>query len=184
MKDVENTLSDELKEQLNIATLFHGLLFAYQKTARNILGSGSEVFVQPTLDILARISEKQDSWLFKHHSMEEAANAFLNMLLKAKAIKSFCFKKTGREKYVLNIDGCVWAKHIHKELQPRDATCPYALVIMAIYRKYSGEKVEETESRYMEEGTETEIRPLFAAPASLETGILEMNSNQPLKNKS
>ncbi len=148
---------------LNIGTLFHGLLFAYQKAAKNVLGSGCEVFVQPTLEILANINDEYNLGLFKDKTLEKAVASFSKMLLNANAVKKITFKDMGSGKYLLRVDGCAWAKHIHKELKPKDVTCPFALIVMAIYRKYSGEKVEETESRYFEEGTETEIRPFNPA---------------------
>lgn len=146
--------------QMDIATLFHGLLFAYQKAAKDVLGSGCEVFVQPTLEILAKIYDQK---LFRGKTLEEAVASFSEMLLKARALRKISFEKVGSERYLLRIDGCAWAKHVHKELKPKDVTCPLALIVMAIYRKYSGEKIEETESKYFEEGNETEIRPFNPA---------------------
>jgi hypothetical protein len=144
--------------QLSIAALFHGLLFAYQKATKDVLGSGCEVFVHPTLEILKEIDGKEGLHLFKNGSLDEAIGAFSNMLLEAKAVREFSFKKVGHEKYLLKIDGCIWARHIHEMLKPKDVTCPLALVVMAIFRKHIGDKVEESESKYLTEGTETEIK--------------------------
>jgi hypothetical protein len=151
-------MGSEESAWLNVGTLLHGLLFAYQKATKDLLGSGCEVFVQPTLDILAKIHDKDDLKLFRGKTLEEAVASFSKMLTNAKVVRGITFEKTGPEKYLLRIGGCAWAKHIHKELEPKDVTCPLALIVMAIYRKYSGQKVEETESKYLEEGTETEIR--------------------------
>jgi len=165
-------LPSEDAEQLNLATLFHGLLFAYQKATKDILGSGCEVFLHPTLEILGKIDEKKGTPLPKAGSLDEAVAAFSDMLLRTKAVKGFSFKKVGHEKYLLRIDGCTWARHIHKMLEPKDVTCPLALIVMAIYRKHIGDKVEESESKYLEEGTETEIKP-FHKILWVETSPLE-----------
>lgn len=146
--------------QLDIGTLLHGLLFAYQKATKDALGSGCEVFLRPTLEILAKIHYEE---IFRGRTLGEAVASFSEMLLKGRVVEKISFEKIGSEKYLLRIDGCVWAKRIHKELKPKDVTCPFALIVMAIYGKYSGEIVEETESKYFEEGTETEIRPFNPA---------------------
>lgn len=152
-------MSSKETEEMSIATLFHGLLFAYQKATKEMLGSGWEAFVHPTLEILARIDERSGSRLVRAKSLEEAMGSFSDMLLRLKAVKKICFEKIGKDKYLLKIDGCAWAKHVHEELKPKDVTCPLALVVMAIYKRYTGNKVEETESKYFAEGTETVIRP-------------------------
>jgi hypothetical protein len=161
--------------QLNIGTLFHGLLFAYQKATKDILGSGSEVFVQPMIQILEGIYDEKGIQLFKDRNLEDAVASFSEMLEEGKIVKEVSFKKVGRARYLLKIDGCIWARHIHKELKPKDATCPIALIVMAIYSKYSHEKVEETESTYYEDGTETEIKS-FNPASTWRTSVVEQTT--------
>jgi hypothetical protein len=171
-------MGSEESTQLDIAELFHGLLFAYEKAARNVLGSGCEVFVQPTLEILQKIYDKKGLKLFQGKSLDEAVASFSKMLLEAKLVKRIGFDRIGQDKHLLKIDGCAWAKHIHRELKPKDATCPLALIVMAIYRKYLGEKVEEAESKYLAEGTETIIKPFYAAAVTFETESLKATSGK------
>jgi hypothetical protein len=148
--------------ELNIGTLFHCLLFAQQKAIRDALGSGSEAFVQPMLEILAKVAMEGDVKIFEFENVEEAVASFSKMLVDSGIVKNVNFRKTGQNRYLLKVEGCAWAKHIHKELEPKDVTCPFALIVMAMHRKYSREKVEETDSKYLADGTETEIRPLFS----------------------
>ena len=175
-------MSFEKDAQMNVATLFHSLLFAYEKAARKVLGSGCEVFVHPTLEILDKISEEQHLQLFAGTSLEEAVASFSKMLEQGKIVRKVGFRKIGPERYLLKIDGCAWAKHIHKELRPKDATCPYALIVMAIYRRYMGGKAEETESKYCEDGNETEIKPFHAATVSFGIKSLELVAEESLTN--
>ena len=156
------SMNPESSVQLKIATLFHGLLFAYQKGVKNVLGSGSEVFVQPMLEILERVSIESEWRIFESGNLDEAVASFCRMLVEGHVVKNIRLVQARSNRYLLKVDGCVWAKRIHEELQPKDVTCPIALILMSIYRRYTNEKVEETESRYLREGTETEIKPLFS----------------------
>lgn len=153
-------VSEETKIMLDVGTLFHNLLFAYEKAVKAILGSGEAVFVHPTLEILKRIDEKRDSRLIEGESLEEAWSNLSNFFLHGNVVKEFSFKKVGPGKYVLRVDGCIWARHIHEELNPKDVTCPYALIAMSIFQKFTGKKVKVAESTYFKEGTETVIEPL------------------------
>jgi len=47
----------EYTEALDVGTLLHNLLFAYQKAVTGVLGEGQEVFYHPTIDILLKIEE-------------------------------------------------------------------------------------------------------------------------------
>ena len=152
------TLSAAEVGQMSVATLFHGLLFAYQKATKEILGSGCEVFLHPTLEILEKISGAGDPQLSTCENLEEAVNAFSNMLHKANVVENLSLTKIEPERYLLKVQGCAWARHIHRQLEPKDVTCPMALVVMAMFKKCIGDKVEETESHYLEDGTETEIK--------------------------
>ena len=155
-------MKTKVSAELNIGTLFHCLLFAQQKTIQDALGSGSEAFIQPMLEILARVGREGGVRIFRFKNLDEAVASFSRMLVEGGIIKNVKFTETGQNRYLLKVEGCAWARHIHKELEPKDVTCPMALIFMAMYRKYLGEKVEETGSKYLEDGTETEIKPLFS----------------------
>jgi len=153
-------VSEETAVMLDIGTLFHNLLFAYEKAVKEILGSGKAVFVHPTLEILKKIDEKRGSRLMEGENLEEAWTNLSNFFSQGNVVKEFSFKKIGPEKYVLRVDGCIWASHIHEELSPKDVTCPFALIAMSIFQKFTSKKVKVTESAYFKKGTETIIESL------------------------
>ena len=70
------------------------------------------------------------------------------------------FEKLTPKRYILHVDGCVWAPHIHRELKPRDVTCPFALIAMAIFEEVLKGKVKVADSEYYENGTKTRIELL------------------------
>ena len=75
-------------------------------------------------------------------------------------VKKFRFEKLGPERYVVRVDGCVWAGHIHEELKPKDVTCPFALLAMSIFEKVLNGKVRVADSEYFKTGTRTRIELL------------------------
>ena len=145
---------------MDVATLFHSLLFAYQKSVKELLGSGSAIFVHPTIETLNKVERKKGLNLLQAKSLDEAYANLSNFFLKTGVVNGFDFKKVSPEKYVLKVDGCMWASHIHEELKPEDVTCPLALLAMAVFEKVTGRKVKVADSLYLQTGTETPIEPL------------------------
>ena len=158
--DTGALLSEESLYALDAGALFHCLLFAYQKAVKEILGSGCSVFVHPTLDLLKKIDMKRNLNLIKGKNLDETWRNLSEFFLKANLVKEFSFRKTGPRKYVLRVNGCLWARHIHEELKPKDVTCPYALIAMAAFEKATGKRVKLADSKYLKEGTETIIESM------------------------
>ncbi|MCL6579119.1 MAG: hypothetical protein K6T73_06990 [Candidatus Bathyarchaeota archaeon] len=152
-------MSEERLYMFDVAALFHCLLFAYQKNVEKILGSGSAIFIHPTLELLAKIDMKRGLNLIRGKGVEETWDNLSSFFLKSSVVKEFSFRKVDAERFVLRVDGCVWARHVHGELEPKDVPCPLALVAMAAFEKMSGKKVRVADSEYFEEGTETVIEP-------------------------
>ena len=153
-------MAEEQKYMLDIGTIMHNLFFSYQKSLRNVLGTGSEVFVDPTLNLLLNIEEEDRLKLVSSKTLEEALKNFGDFLVKSKVVHSCDVEKTGEEKYAFKINECVWAGHIHKTIEPKDVVCPWGLVAMALYKKFTGNTVNERESTYYSNGSETVLEPL------------------------
>jgi len=80
---------------LDIATMFHSLLFAYQKSVKELLGSGSAIFVHPTIETLNKIEKKRGLNLFQGKSLDEVYANPSNFFLKTGVVKEFTFEKVG-----------------------------------------------------------------------------------------
>ena len=150
---MEKVLEDRLKAEL----LFHVLLFSYQKVVRDILKTGSAIFVHPTLNAITEVSDKMGIDLIKGETVDEVFENYSKMLVGSGLVKGARFEKISPGKYMLNIDRCIYAKTIHAALKPKCSTCRYALVAMAILEKLSGRKAKLADSEFLEEGTKTVI---------------------------
>ncbi|MEM3626639.1 MAG: hypothetical protein QXZ25_01285 [Candidatus Bathyarchaeia archaeon] len=153
-------MKEEKLEEADIGTLLHAILFAYQKAVKDILGTGAAIFVHPVLDTMKRINEKAGVNLLKGRDIDEVFENMSVIMPTTGIIREFRFEKLAPERYVLHVDGCVWAPHIHEELKPKDVTCPFALMAMAVFEKTLKKKVKVTDSEYYKEGTKTLIEPL------------------------
>ena len=141
----------------DVGAIFHGILFAYQKATANILGSGAAVFVHPILDIIKKISDRIGINLINSNDLDEVFDNFSKVMPTSGLVKGFRFEKVNDQTYILHVERCAWAKHIHSELKPEDVTCPYALMAMAVFETVTKEKVKLASSKYEEEGTLTTI---------------------------
>jgi len=150
----------ESLSQEDVGTLLHGILFAYQKSVRDILGTGSAVFVHPVLSIIKRINRRAGVNLIKGRNIDEVFENLSKLMQTTGFMKEFRFEKLSPERYILHVDRCVWAPHIHNELKPKDVTCPYALMAMSIFEEVLKSKVKVADSEYHENGTKTTIEPL------------------------
>lgn len=146
-------------DQLDIGTLLHGILFAYQKSLKDTLGIGSAVFVYPVLGITKKINKRTGINLIKGHNIDEVFENLSKVMTTTELVQKFQFEKISPNTYILHVEGCVWAPHIHKELNPKDVTCPLALIAMSIYEDVSKHKVQVADSEYSENGTKTRIEP-------------------------
>jgi hypothetical protein len=95
--------------------------------------------------------------LIKGETINEAFKNYSKMLRGSGLVKNAQFERLGPEKYVLHIDKCIYAKVIHAALKPKNLTCRYALIAMAILEKFTGKKAKLTNSEFLQGGTRTII---------------------------
>jgi len=147
-------------DQSDIGTLLHGILFAYQKTVKDTLGTGAAIFVHPVLNIVKGISKRTGVNLINGSNIDEVFENLSKVMSTTNLVAGFRFEKLCPNTYMLCIEGCVWAPHIHNELKPKDVTCPYALIAMSIFEEALKCKVKVADSEYLEDGCRTRIEPI------------------------
>ena len=141
----------------DIASLFHGTLFAYQKTLRNEAGDSSK----PIQSIIDELGDTLLSNTIKYNEgdFEKVFNGFAEKINPTGAAK-VSLEKVSPMQYKIHVENCLWAEHIHHHMCSDDSTCPYALVTMAMLQKVSGRDVSIVNSQYLTQGTVTEVRPV------------------------
>jgi hypothetical protein len=144
---------------LDVGTIYHNMLFSYQRSLKLHLGSRSAIYVHPTLEHLLRMEEEGGLKLADSKTFEEAVSAFCDFLAKGKIVRSCYLEKIEENKYVFRVEGCIWSGKVHTQVNLKDVTCPYAMVAMALYKKFKGQVANERESEYFYNGTETILEP-------------------------
>lgn len=142
------------------ATLLHAILFAYQKANRDILGPGAAIFVDPILDIINKISEKYDIAMIQGSDIDEVLENYVKILMMSGLAKRATIEKQPQRGYILKIEGCAFNQNneVHELLTPKDVTCPWAMIAMAIYSKYTGRKIQVTDSTFEKDLSVTKIK--------------------------
>jgi len=152
------TLSELFSAVLDVGALYHDLLFSYQRAQKLYHGQrGSNYVLQSTLNFLLRIEEQGRLDIENSQSLEEAISKFADFLKKGKLIKSLTFEEQDQDQYTIRVEGCIFAGKVHKLVNTKDVTCPYAMVAMSLFNKFKGKPVIERESTYFEDGTQTVI---------------------------
>ncbi len=140
-----------------MSSFFHTVLFAYQKSLKDILGTGEAAFVHPILDCINRVTEKEHRHLIENEKAGKILENFLEDLLKKGIVKWVNIDKTDDGAYVFNVEGCTLSKSTHEFLDTKDTTCPFALAVMAYLQLTTGKKVRPNKSEYTKTGTKTVI---------------------------
>lgn len=140
--------------------LSHLLLFAYQETLRSLCVFPHTYLTHAILDSLIRICKRMNLGLVKGENLEDALNRYANTLKDSGLVKDAWFEKIGGEKYVFNVQGCLYARYVHSILKPEKLTCRFALIAMAIYEKFLGKRVKLADSDFTVDGSKTVIEPI------------------------
>jgi hypothetical protein len=133
---------------------------AYQVVLRDILGTGRTVFVCPVLESFMKINEATGVRLVKEQSLDATLQNLSKAIKASGLVKDFRIEKLGAQKYTVHVDGCSWAPEAHKKLNPKDLTCPFALMAMSVVQAHSGNNVRFADSEYLKEGTKTRIETM------------------------
>ncbi|MCP8307345.1 MAG: hypothetical protein H3Z52_01410 [archaeon] len=130
-------MSERRLAQSDISVLFHSVLFAYQMALRNNLGEiPSAVITIRVVPIIEGIIEKDFPELANAKNTDDALKKFADLLRASGFVLRANIEKDG-ERYILDINGCVFAGHVHKMLKLKDVTCPWAIFAMSIIQKKS-----------------------------------------------
>ena len=95
-------LRDKLPEHemernlLEIGTLYHSLLFSYQRGLRKYMGSKSNAYIHPTISHLLEMDEEGGLKLDSSKTFEEALAAFADFLVRTKMNQELHFLQDQR----------------------------------------------------------------------------------------
>lgn len=144
--------------QLDVAALFHCVLFAYQKALRDILGPTptSDFTLFHAVPIIETILGKASPELASAVDADDALRKFAKLLVASVLVEKVEIKEEP-ERYTLVIDGCSFAEYVHDLLNPKDVTCPWGIIAMATVQRISKRSVRMSLSEFSPKGSVTPI---------------------------
>lgn len=155
-------MPEEKLDQFDVAAIFHGILFAYQKTVMNFLGeTPSSVITAQTIPVIEEIIERASPSLTNVEKAEEALRRLVD-LLRASGFVGEARIEMKDGKCILDIDGCIFADHMHSMLKTKDVTCPWAIFAMSVIQKTTKRRVKISLSEFSTLGSRTHIEPMSA----------------------
>jgi hypothetical protein len=117
--------SELIKNLLEVGTLYHSLLFSYQRALRLHMGPRADMYVHPAIEHLLNMDDEGGLKLDKSKTFEEAVSAFTDFLVRSKIVKNFILEKVDEDQYVFRVEGCIWAGKVHtRQVSFKDVTCP------------------------------------------------------------
>jgi hypothetical protein len=141
-----------------LPAILHTTLFSYQKAMKECLGAGATVMIPHILELLGGVPDEAVKEFMNSKSMEEGLEKLSKILKDARVAEKVSIERMDDEQYLLKIEDYVFADSVHKLLKPKDVTCPFAIVMMALFEKVHSKKVKINESLYTDTGTETVIK--------------------------
>ncbi len=149
---------DEKFQQLDLAAMFHSLLFAYQKTLGDVMGTKATQALLPRVtSYLEKAGATTALGSIRSRNPEEALKQFGELLVRSGMVGEVSVHSAeGGFQFV--VKHCMFAEHVHELLQPRDVTCPYALLAMFLVKKNTGREVEDSLSAFSKTDSHTPIK--------------------------
>ncbi|MCK5559960.1 MAG: hypothetical protein KAJ51_05180 [Thermoplasmata archaeon] len=146
--------------EADVGSMFHGLLFAYEKVLLNFFGKEEtkKLFSYIIDELFPVLFNERNLVIDKSLGVEENMRRFECFLSNELLVKGLAIKKISEKQYVIDIEECVFAKGgIHDTLEMKGGSCPYALLVAAVLTSVEDpdQYINVGESEYTEEGSKT-----------------------------
>jgi len=176
----EHVKSDEILgvRKLNfteLASMFHGLLFAYEKVFINLYGDDARKLYPYIIEELSHLLHTGDNPVIdKKKSLEENIKRVIYFISNEEYVKDVTFKKEGDDKFVFDIGACSFAKSgVHDILKIKEGICPFGLVIASCLTELTPSGyVRIAKTSFDDEGSKTHLELITGAGIEGE-GIME-----------
>jgi hypothetical protein len=150
-------LSQNILPASDPATIFHRVLFGYQKVMRDAMGHDpAQTLAHLSMPIISDLTNHISPELLTAKLPDEALNRIADLLNASGNIIVRIEKRN--PSHVLHCEGCTYAPHVHSLLTPQDVTCPWAIFAMALFQGITKLKVKMNPSEFTSSGSKTVIQ--------------------------
>jgi hypothetical protein len=146
-----------------LGSMFHSLLFAYEKVFLNFYGKeeSKALFSYLIEELIPILYDEKNLVVDNSLSIEENVNRFAHFISNDDFIKGLKFTKISDNEYTISLEECAFAKEgIHSILDMKGGSCPYALLAAAVLSSVEGEDqyIQIGESEFTELGSKTILK--------------------------
>jgi DNA-binding Lrp family transcriptional regulator len=141
-----------------LASMLHGLLFAYEKVFMNMYGNDVRELYPYLIDELAHVlHEGENPVIDTNKSLEENIERIIHFISNEEYLMDIGWEKTDDDKYIFKIGACTFAKSgVHDILKLKEGICPFGIIIAACITELNTDRyVRITDCEFDEEGSKT-----------------------------
>ena len=148
---------------LDLGSMLHGLLFAYEKVLINFYGKEEtkKLFTYLIEELIPILYDENNKVIDKKLSIDENMKRLEYFLSNEKIIKGLKIEKVAKNKYSIELEECSFAKEgIHDVLNLKGGSCPYALIAAAVLSSVEPDEqyVNVGESEFTKVGSKTFLK--------------------------
>jgi len=144
--------------QAELASLMHGLLFAYQKVFINIYGNDARELFPYIMEELSNVLHTGDDPIIDPgKTFDENMDRCLSFISNEEFLKDITLTKKGDNRYLFEIGECSFGESgIHELLKMEGGICPFALFVASCLTELNpNESVNISPSDFDEKGSKT-----------------------------
>ena len=157
LQHVWRILSQNVLPPSDPATIFHRVLFGYQKAMRDAIGHDpAQILAHLSMPIISDLTNHISPELLTAKLPDEALHGIADLLNASQNITVRIEKRN--PSHVLHCEGCAYAAHVHSLLIPQDVTCPWAIFAMALFQGITKLRVKMNPSEFTSSGSKTVIQ--------------------------
>jgi DNA-binding Lrp family transcriptional regulator len=132
-KEMEKGKNDEVRlvTYPELASMMHGLLFAYQKVFINLFGNDSRKLYPYIMEELSHVLvEGENPIIDSKRSLDENVKRCISFISNEEFLKDLKFEQVGENRYMFEVGECSFGTSgVHEILKIKEGICPFALMM-------------------------------------------------------
>jgi hypothetical protein len=151
-------------EQYEISSLFHGILFAYERVLKSLFKNEYKHLTPYLVEELSKVLyNEKEPIIDKELPLEENIERLIYSLSSAGGFENLTFKKLENDEYQFRLEECAYARSgVHETLnmEGEEGVCPIALIFTTLLASHFGDTcdIDLISSKFTDLGSETIIK--------------------------
>lgn len=180
MKEIEVNGKPDVRKLTftELASMLHGLLFAYEKVFINLYGDDARQLYPYIIDELSCILHGGDNPVIdEEKSLEENIERFIEFISNEEYLKDISLERDdGR--YVFKVGSCTFAKSgVHEILKVKEGVCPFGLMMASLITELTPDTCARiTKSEFDETGSKVSFEMVNVGEDDGDDGLMRVDA--------